>query len=305
MLYVANHSQKSGVGGPSRRGFTLIELLVVIAIIAILAAILFPVFASAREKARQTACLSNEKQLGLAIVQYTQDYDEVVPCGGDDYHCNGGGWAQQIYPYVKSTKVYLCPDDTGPVIAVVSYGYNSNVVSSASGGDGGPIIVLPLAKYNSPARTVLFFELANNGNSDPIHNYHFDGVTPNDIQPVAHNYHIGNSPTGNGVGLSEDPFGYTQNFNVKPNEIYATGLTMTDGYVRSAGTKAKFTGALGRHSAGSNYIMADGHAKWLRPEMVVAGRQLSAYDYCTATGNAYAYGPDCTKYSFTSTFAIY
>ena len=66
---------------PAKRGFTLIELLVVIAIIAILAAILFPVSATAREKARQTACLSNEKQLGLAFIQYTEDYDEILPYG--------------------------------------------------------------------------------------------------------------------------------------------------------------------------------------------------------------------------------
>ena len=65
----------------TRLGFTLIELLVVIAIIAILAAILFPVFAQAREKARQISCISNEKQIGLAALQYTQDYDELMPLG--------------------------------------------------------------------------------------------------------------------------------------------------------------------------------------------------------------------------------
>src|ERR1041385_3748666 len=70
---------------PNKRGFTLIELLVVIAIIAILAAILFPVFAQAREKARQTSCLSNEKQLGLAVMQYLQDYDELLPTGTAEY----------------------------------------------------------------------------------------------------------------------------------------------------------------------------------------------------------------------------
>ncbi len=100
-------------------GFTLIELLVVIAIIAILAAILFPVFARAREKARQTACLSNDKQLGLGFSQYMQDYDEILPtvvcpdpCSlspirGNVYHL----WADQIYPYVKSPGVFICPDD--------------------------------------------------------------------------------------------------------------------------------------------------------------------------------------------------
>ena len=81
-------------------GFTLIELIVVIAIIAILAAILFPVFAKVREKARQVSCLSNMKQLGLAFVQYSQDYDEVLPDGTQltfGGNC-GAGWAGQIYP---------------------------------------------------------------------------------------------------------------------------------------------------------------------------------------------------------------
>src|SRR5450432_4659449 len=84
-----------------RRGFTLIELLVVIAIIAILAAILFPVFAQAREKARQASCTSNMKQIGLAILMYAGDYDEQLPWGAS----NGGGglttWYDLVEPYVK------------------------------------------------------------------------------------------------------------------------------------------------------------------------------------------------------------
>lgn len=91
------------------RGFTLIELLVVIAIIAILAAILFPVFAKVREKARATACLSNEKQLGLAIMQYTQDNDEIYP--QSNVPGNTLNWGQAIYPYVKSVGAYECPDN--------------------------------------------------------------------------------------------------------------------------------------------------------------------------------------------------
>ena len=102
----------------ARKGFTLIELLVVIAIIAILAAILFPVFAQAREKARAIACLSNTRQMGLAFVQYTQDYDEYAPTvfkgtlpggldGVDGYTPN---WYVVIQPYLNSWQVMLCPD---------------------------------------------------------------------------------------------------------------------------------------------------------------------------------------------------
>src|SRR5688572_23189458 len=105
----------------TRSAFTLIELLVVIAIIAILAAILFPVFAQAREKARQAACLNNLKQLGTATMQYVQDYDETFPFNNSgtaelpipDGRIYRGRlqWLNQIFPYVKSTAVYICPSD--------------------------------------------------------------------------------------------------------------------------------------------------------------------------------------------------
>ena len=105
-----------------RNGFTLIELLVVIAIIAILAAILFPVFAQARAQAKRTQCISNIKQIGLACLQYAQDYDEKLPYGGQSGNCNEVGtsfdgrivrnvwdWRYSVYPYIKNSGVTVCP----------------------------------------------------------------------------------------------------------------------------------------------------------------------------------------------------
>ncbi len=107
-----------------RRAFTLIELLVVIAIIAILAAILFPVFAKAREKARQSSCQSNVKQLGLAFMQYTQDYDEKWPSmfwNSGWQPAASGYWGGEIAPYIKNTQIFKCPSKTD---STCSYIYN-------------------------------------------------------------------------------------------------------------------------------------------------------------------------------------
>jgi prepilin-type N-terminal cleavage/methylation domain-containing protein/prepilin-type processing-associated H-X9-DG protein len=147
-----------------RKGFTLIELLVVIAIIAILAAILFPVFAQAREKARQASCLSNMKQMGLAWMQYTQDYDEAGPT------IHGGNWVQGqgsmaeymvLYPYIKSVGVFQCSsaspndgegwsDSRADFMGVprangkrFNYGYNWGPLIYAGGGLVGAVAVQP------------------------------------------------------------------------------------------------------------------------------------------------------------------
>ncbi len=144
-----------------RRGFTLIELLVVIAIIAILAAILFPVFARAREKARQAACLSNVKQIALGMLMYIQDYDERFP-----YYAMGSYdvspwvfWPHQLQPYIKNWQVYSCPssrysgsmtyhDTYYPVRP--NYGF-TNELWRTSGG-------FPLAQIRRPAEKYMCFD---------------------------------------------------------------------------------------------------------------------------------------------------
>jgi prepilin-type N-terminal cleavage/methylation domain-containing protein/prepilin-type processing-associated H-X9-DG protein len=137
-----------------RRGFTLIELLVVIAIIAILAAILFPVFARAREKARQTACLNNVKQISLAILMYAQDYDETLPWA---YNVPDplprSGLIQLINPYVQSSQVHDCPSSnlksTNSYLGNRSYGYNVNLFTN-----GVTPAMRTLAEIRRPAEIV-------------------------------------------------------------------------------------------------------------------------------------------------------
>ncbi|MDR3708940.1 MAG: DUF1559 domain-containing protein [Capsulimonadaceae bacterium] len=164
------------------RAFTLIELLIVIAIIAILAAILFPVFATAREKARQAGCESNLKQIGLAFVQYCQDYDEGTP-----YACYNGatpigcGASGQEYgttlgfclsPYVKSTAVWRCPSDSlsnPPAVAGftsagiyggywnVSYTYNYYFMELWKTGSDAGALPLVLSQLQTPAVDAIIF----------------------------------------------------------------------------------------------------------------------------------------------------
>lgn len=127
------HTFKSN---PNKKiGFTLIELLVVIAIIAILAAILFPVFARARENARRSSCQSNLKQIGLGLLQYSQDYDEAQPLtafggGGPSNYPTRYKWMDAIYPYVKSEQIFTCPSDTATNNALYKYAANIPGVDS-------------------------------------------------------------------------------------------------------------------------------------------------------------------------------
>ncbi len=232
-------------------GFTLIELLVVIAIIAILAAILFPVFAQAREKARAISCLSNCKQIGLAIDMYTQDYDEAGPTGVDDW-AHGDGWAGQVYPYIKNTNIFRCPDDSSN--AIVSYALNANLLSPEGGiwdGAHAPVS-LTLAAMIAPATTVRLSEVANN---------YYASIGWYTAELLSQGVDYG-SPGGDGfyvVGICT------------PNEWtcqYATGYPQNAALPYSA---SEFISPDGRHTGGSNYVCADGHAKWFRGSAVSAG----------------------------------
>ena len=160
------------------RAFTLIELLVVIAIIAILAAILFPVFAQAREKARQTTCLSNTKQLSLSVLMYTQDYDEQLAL------IRGAqSWVYMAQPYIKSYSVLRCPSDTStnwaPTPAAfdpadpATYTTAFRVTSYALNGFLSPHIATnlftSLASIDKPASVVLLAESPANYRENYFH----------------------------------------------------------------------------------------------------------------------------------------
>src|SRR5579871_601356 len=155
----------SSIQSREHKGFTLIELLVVIAIIAILAAILFPVFAQAREKARQITCVSNEKQIDLAVMMYIQDYDETYPIAWGYY----GPWYQTIDPYIKNAGasagyaatekgVWHCPSDY--TTAGVSYAANAMVFGGGALAWGlGPYPPKTISALDVPASCVLAAEL--------------------------------------------------------------------------------------------------------------------------------------------------
>jgi prepilin-type N-terminal cleavage/methylation domain-containing protein len=168
-----------------RRGFTLIELLVVIAIIAILAAILFPVFARAREAARRTACVSNMKQVTSAFMLYTQDYDEVLPYHWTPAPTSGGDianyatstlpvWINSLMPYVKHKGVWGCPSASEHPAAPPVGGSDSNYYynGQASG--------KPLAAIQRPAESVLYAEWAYRTRNTGMRPApaHLCGVTP-------------------------------------------------------------------------------------------------------------------------------
>jgi prepilin-type N-terminal cleavage/methylation domain-containing protein/prepilin-type processing-associated H-X9-DG protein len=281
----------------SSKGFTLIELLVVIAIIAILAAILFPVFAQAREKARAISCLSNEKQIGTAILMYVQDYDEQFPVGSKLSFPNGPanfnplmygvGWAGQIYPYTKNAAITKCPDDSTsnvnavngvPALYPVSYLFNRNIALNSAD-----------AALNAPAATVALAEVKGD---------QADVIDANEL---------GNGPTtpvtfsaaGDGLQVLASIIGTA--LPVNGNVQYETG-TMggyscngTTGNVDAFCTAAvpywdPANNYLGRHSQGANYWLADGHAKFFRAAAISVGANALASGNAADLNNGYAAG---------------
>jgi prepilin-type N-terminal cleavage/methylation domain-containing protein/prepilin-type processing-associated H-X9-DG protein len=214
----------------TRRGFTLIELLVVIAIIAILAAILFPVFAKAREKARQSSCLNNVKQITLGLMQYTQDYDERFP-GGAGTHWGDvaagyagwpnyphGGYVDAIYPYVKNVQVFMCPSDS-------------------------------------------LKDCLSNANIGGAHTYGSDvlpGTYPNQQLSYMYNYYFANANMS--LGSIDVPAetclvaeGIQRPYVYTPAAVSPCYLTVTE---------ARLQGGC-RHNEGMNIGYVDGHAKWV------------------------------------------
>lgn len=244
------------------KAFTLIELLVVIAIIAILAAILFPVFAKAREKARQTSCLSNMKQLGLGVLQYIQDYDETYPIGTPSFN-QTANWPVEILPYVKSIAVYTCPDDplnghtASYVGAPISYGANAYVrytgdtphdhafeglfpwyeTSNQSFANEQP---RSDAQINFPSATICLAEKHNADLTDAAAAVNgAAGVAASSWFNVFTNYY-------GGEGIPD--------FTKSPTAAYPDGV---NGAVSVS------------HSDFANFLFADGHAKALRPTSTI------------------------------------
>jgi prepilin-type N-terminal cleavage/methylation domain-containing protein len=233
----------------NRRGFTLIELLVVIAIIAILAAIMFPVFAQAREKGRQAVCISNMKQIGLALSLYSPDFDDTLPFACKSGTASWAGrptWLMLVAPYIpvslttgintsNSVKIFNCPTNTTPVPQFVidnghfglsSYSANAAVMDMLDDGDGDMDEDLDRDGYYG-GKSLSFI------------------TNPSDTIALCEDHEISPSGTLGTIGCGS----WSTVF---------TGKTYI-AWVPIGGTK-------GYHMGGDNWIFCDGHVKWMRPK---------------------------------------
>ena len=225
--------------GGGTLAFTLIELLVVIAIIAILAAILFPVFAQAREKARQTSCLSNLKQLGTATMMYIQDADETMVCYVNQTTVSGTAgsyyWTNALDPYVKLRQLWYCPSalGQGTVSANSStYGVNLNHVATSIDGVPAP---KALADFTRPSELLFAVDTLDAPTVRAK-----DSACPSFQASFLRTY----CPL-----ISTDP-------------AYKHGAAACPTLVTTAGVDA-------RHVGGANIAFVDGHAKWMKKETIL------------------------------------
>lgn len=237
-------------------GFTLIELLVVIAIIAILAAILFPVFAQARAKARQTVCLSNTKQMGLALAQYTQDFDETLPMGGWAAGSNQSRWYRDLYPYVKNLYVYVCPEITSdPIPGTAGYYVPTLYNFPRFDGDKGTY-------PTSPGGYAINANIVNYGSASKA---------LADIKDSAGTFCICDASRVTNAILASDALKYDpttwpkyqdrdSDWEVYPPTDWTGSVASQTRY--STDTTTARRRPMARHNGGLNIIFCDGHAKW-------------------------------------------
>jgi prepilin-type processing-associated H-X9-DG protein len=221
----------------------------------------------------EAICLANEQKIGQAIAQYVADNDGYMPDGLTGYG-GGAGWAGQVYPYVtpQTTTLFVCPLDTGNGTQAggpwraSSYGYNSNftlpnpTIQGCSAQGNSDL----LSQCSAPAKTVLLFEVTNNGY------YNIDTETDRSL-PGSPALNCGGSPAGNGIGGTFEPTGFNgPAVQTGPGDGYLQFATGYPAGEVNATDQLSFSGPTGRHQNGSNYLMADGHSTFLLPATVSA-----------------------------------
>ena len=274
--------KNSGYTGRKYGAFTLIELLVVIAIIAILAAILFPVFAQAREKARSAACLSNMKQLGLGMMAYAQDYDECYVMGQID---NRISWDTMINPYTSmgqkggtltanmgkgAAGVYACPSDTIERKAVVD---------ASAAGEGMITLTGPIATRSYALSGTTAWGPAYNDPNDPAKGFLpiflaeprtiASIPAPSELFMIVEAHNDTNIVMEPQKGVN---YGLLGQYNQHPNSGDACDSIFWGG--SQAQFDACYKSVKPAHNGGWNYAFADGHVKWLRPEGTMGKRGI-------------------------------